>query len=134
MLAWSDDFYWQFLPIGYLFTVTIEAPILLLCLSRRLSDLQRLGAGFWLTACTYPIVVLVLAPMFEDQPRWLYLAVAETFAPVAECLLFWGVFGVRKPASTRTMWRDFAVITAANLASFTVGEWANNAGWFLDLT
>jgi hypothetical protein len=42
----------------------------------------RLFAGAWLTACTYPVVWLVLPPLFEE--RSLYLLAAETFAPVAE--------------------------------------------------
>ena len=105
---------WHFLPIGYLFTIAIETPILLLGLSRHHSIKRRLLAGIWLTACTYPIVVLVL-PLVFDQSRTLYLSVAETFAPVAECLLFWAAFG------KETRWRDFGVIVVANLASFLIG-------------
>ena len=105
---------WRFLPIGYLFTIAIETPILLLGLSRHHSIKRRLLAGIWLTACTYPIVVLVL-PLVFDQSRTLYLSVAETFAPVAECLLFWAAFG------KETRWRDFGVIVVANLASFLIG-------------
>jgi hypothetical protein len=45
----------------------------------------------------------------------LYIVIAETFAPVAECLLFWLAFG------KETRWRDFAVIIVANLASFLLG-------------
>jgi hypothetical protein len=51
---------WRFLPLGYLFTILIETPVLLIGLSRRHSIRQRLFAGVWLTACTYPIVVLVM--------------------------------------------------------------------------
>ena len=106
---------WHFLPIGYLFTIAIETPILLLALSRHHSIKRRLLAGVWLTACTYPIVVLVLPLVFEYQSRTLYLSVAETFAPMAECLLFWAAFG------KETRWRDFGVIVVANLASFLIG-------------
>ena len=106
---------WHFLPIGYLFTITIETPILLLGLSRHHPIKRRLLAGIWLTACTYPIVVLVLPLVFENYSRTLYLSVAETFAPVAECLLFWAAFG------KDTRWRDFGVIILANLASFLIG-------------
>ena len=75
---------WLFLPFGYLLSVAIETPILLVGLSARHSWKPRLFAGFWLTACTYPVVVLEL-PLFFDmwEQRPLYLAVAETFAPVA---------------------------------------------------
>jgi hypothetical protein len=57
--------------------------------------------------------------------RGAYLAVAETFAPVAECLLFWLAFGRRQELFRPSMYRDFAAIVAANLASFLLGVW-----WF----
>ena len=106
---------WRFLPIGYLFTIAIETPILLIGLSRHHSIKRRLLSGIWLTACTYPIVVLVLPLLFVNQSRAVFLLVAETFAPVAECLLFWAAFG------KETKWRDFGVIVVANLASFLIG-------------
>ena len=59
--------------------------------------------------------------MLLPSPHWLYLAVAETFAPVAECALFWAAFGERAELGRASMWRDFAAITAANLTSFLVG-------------
>jgi hypothetical protein len=107
---------WRFLPIGYLFTIAIEVPILFFGLSAYHSKLRRLGAGIWLTACTYPIVTLVLPLLLVDGSRAFYLLVAETFAPVAECLLFRLAFG------KEVRWRDFGVIVIANLASFLLGE------------
>jgi hypothetical protein len=114
---------WQFLPLGYLFTVCVETPILLLGLSPRHSWGRRLFCGIWLNACSYPIVVLVF-PMLIDitDQRWLYLLVAETFAPIAECALFWAAFGSREEWGKGSMWRDFAVITLANLISFGPAE------------
>ncbi|HEX8721367.1 MAG TPA: hypothetical protein VF736_12100 [Pyrinomonadaceae bacterium] len=120
---------WRFLPVGYLFTVAFETPVLLLMLSRRHPFGRRLLAGLWLTACTYPVVVLVLPPLFANSTRAAYLAVAEVFAPVAECALFWLAFGVRGVARRETL-RDFAVITAANLLSFLAGEVAGAYDWF----
>jgi hypothetical protein len=113
---------WRFLPLGYLLTIAIETPILLIGLSRRHPLRRRLIAGLWLTACTYPIVTLVLPLLFVNQSRALFLAVAETFAPLAECLLFWLAFGVSTELWERSMWRDFAAIVVANLASFVTGE------------
>ena len=107
---------WRFLPLGYLVTIAIEVPILFFGLSAHHSKLRRVVAGFWLTACTYPIVVLVLALLLVNGSRAFYLVVAETFAPLAECLLFWLAFG------RETRWRDFAAIVVANLASFLAGE------------
>lgn len=118
---------WRFLPLGYLFTVAVETPVLALLLSPRHPLRRRLFAGLWLTACTYPVVVLVLPTLFADSSRALYLAVAETFAPAAECALFYFAFG---PGEARSTWRDFAAITAANLLSFLSGEVLNAYGWF----
>lgn len=105
---------WRFLPIGYLFTIAIEAPILFFGLSAAHSKLRRIFAGVWLTACTYPIVILVLPLLIRSEVP--YLVVAETFAPLMECLLFWFAFG------GETKWRDFVAIVIANLASFLIGE------------
>ena len=117
---------WYFLPFGYLLTIVIETPILLLGLSSKLSFKQRLLCGLWLTACTYPIVVLVLPTLFYGEPRWLYLAVAETFAPSTECLLFWLAFRGKD-----IEWiRSFVAIVIANLASFGAGEVLNYFHWF----
>ncbi len=115
-----------FLPLGYLLSVLIETPILLVGLSARHPLRRRLAAGLWLTACTYPVVILVLPAWIDTgASRLVYLAVAETFAPVAECLLFVAAFG-----TGRSVGRDLAAITAANLASFGVGELLYALGWF----
>ncbi len=121
---------WLFLPAGYLFTVALETPVLLCGLSKQLTFRQRLFAGLWLTACTYPIVVLVLPVVFAAAPRSLYLTVAEIFAPVAECALFWLAFRQQLDAHARTKLRNFAVIVLANLVSFTGGELLNATRWF----
>jgi hypothetical protein len=121
---------WRFLPIGYLLTILIETPILVLGLSPRHPLRRKLLAGVWLTACTYPIVTLVLPLLFSPDSRFLYLVVAETFAPVAECILFWLAFGNTEGLGKRSMWRDFMTIILANLASFGVGELLNAWGWF----
>ena len=121
---------WRFLPLGYLFTILIETPILLVGLSKRHSIKRRLIAGVWLTACTYPIVVLVLPPLFASTTRAAYLIVAETFAPVGECVLFWLAYGRSEELKTKSVWQDFATIIIANLASFLLGEVMNAYGWF----
>lgn len=121
---------WRFLVIGYPFTILIETPILVLGLSKRHSLKQKIFAGVWLTACTYPIVVLVLPLMFASTSRAIYLSVAETFAPVAECVLFWLAYGRSEELGKRSMWQDFATIVTANLASFLGGELLNSYRWF----
>ncbi len=120
---------WLFLPVGYLLTILIETPVLFIGLTPKLARRQRLLCGVWLTACTYPIVVLVLPLLFLGAPRWQYLAVAETFAPLAECLLFFLAFRDRSfhPGD----WiRSFVAIIIANLLSFGAGELLHLTSWF----
>ncbi len=121
---------WRFLPFGYLLSIMIETPILVIGLAPRHPLRRRVFAGIWLTACTYPIVTLVLPLLFRNASRTAYLTVAETFAPVAECVLFWLAFGSEEEVARPSMWRDFAAILAANLASFAVGEVLNAYHWF----
>ena len=120
---------WHFLPIGYLVTVLIETPVLLIGLSPRHTFKRRLFAGVWLNACSYPIVVLVMPLALANVSRATYLIVAETFAPVAECALFWLAFGRAEEAGKASMWRDFITIVVANLASFAGGEILSAYGW-----
>ena len=127
---------WTLLPLGYCLSIVLETPVLLVGLSPRHSIARRLLAGVWLTACTYPIVVLVL-PQLVWRPLgeggyWPYVAVAEVFAPAAECLLFWLAFWkspapmeAEQPAASGR-WhfaRDMLAIVAANLTSFLAGLW-----------
>ena len=126
----SSSELWRFFPFGYLFSILIETPILIIGLSRRHSIKRRLFAGVWLTACTYPIVVLVMPLAFANASRVIYLIVAETFAPVAECILFWLAYGETEQLGKASMWQDFAAIIIANLASFLGGEVLNAYGWF----
>src|SRR5438132_464951 len=120
---------WRFFPLGYLLSILIETPILLIGLSKRHAIKRRLFAGIWLTACTYPIVVLVMPLVFANVSRVIYLIVAETFAPVAECILFWLAYGKAEEMGKASMWRDFTAIVVANLGSFLVGVVFNSYGW-----
>ncbi len=125
----NNEFLWRFLPIGYLFTIAIETTLLLIGLSPKITLKQKLACGVWLTACTYPIVVLVL-PNLITSSQFLYLLIAETFAPLAEYILFWIIFR-GKPELTSNDWiRCFVAITLANLASFGIGEILNSYRWF----
>lgn len=114
---------WSFFPLGYILTILVETPILLIGLSKRHSLRIRLFSGAGLTAFTYPIVVLVLPLLLLPYGRVMYLTVAEFFAPIAECLLFLSVFGNNK--GDRSAYRDCAAIIIANVASFLIGMW-----WF----
>jgi len=108
---------WQWLPIGYLLTVALEAPVLLVGLRRSLPDVRtRLMAACWLTGVTYPVVVIVLPLLLWPVTSYAtYIAVAEVFAIVTECLLY------------RLVWhgstRDMLVVSLANVVSAAVGWW-----------
>jgi hypothetical protein len=125
----SPNDLWHFFPLGFLLSILIETPILLGGLSSRHPWKRRLFAGIWLTACTYPIVTLVLPLLLVSYSRTLYLLVAETFAPVAECVLFYLAFRKNEPIDS-SLWQDFAAIVLANLASFLCGEVLNAYSWF----
>jgi len=120
---------WKFLPLGYAITIVLEMPVLILGLSPRHGFLRRVFAGYWLTACTYPIVILVLPEIIwrplGEAGYWPYVAVAEVFAPAAECALFWLAYWRQASATAgrADFIRDMLVIVAANLTSFRVGGW-----------
>ena len=121
------DELWRFLPFGYCLTILFEIPVLLIGLSKLHPLKDKLIAGFGLTAFTYPVVILVL-PMLFPNSRLIYLIVAETFAPVAECWLFGLLFhSADLPRWQR--WRNYAAIVMANLVSFSSGELLKWAGW-----
>jgi hypothetical protein len=102
----------------------MELPVLLVGLSPRHPPGVRLFAGLWLTACTYPVVTLVLPVLIDPwQSRAAYLLVAEAFATAAECALFWSAFGARPGWGRASVARDFAAVAAANAASLGAGEW-----------
>jgi len=121
---------WRFFPIGYLVTIAVEAPILIVGLSSQHSLRRRLFAGIWLTACSYPVVTLVLPLVLSNYSRRTFLAVAEVFAPVVECSLFWLAFEWGSRTTQKVVARDFIVIVIANLASFGAGEILNAWQWF----
>jgi hypothetical protein len=107
---------------GYALSVIIETPVLMFGLSRRHPSRTKLFAGAWLTACTYPIVVLTLPAVFDvSQAKFWYILTAETFAPLAECLLFCLVFDRGRDARLRQIVRDCTAIVLANLTSFALG-------------
>lgn len=126
----STDYLWYFLPIGYLTTIVIETTVLIFLLSPKLSLKQKILCGIWLTACTYPIVVLVLPPLLGSISWTLYLIVAESFAHFGECVIFWLAFRGREDFETNDWLRCFLAILLANFASFSIGEVLNHYRWF----
>lgn len=121
------DNLWAFLVVGYAVTVATELPILVVGLRPKHSVRQRAEAALWLTAFTYPIVILAIPAMFDDEQRLYYLLTAETFAPAAECVLFWWAYNRPESPAAPTAWRDYLTIIVANLVSFALGELAHRA-------
>ena len=115
------------MPVYYLITVAVELPVLWCALSVRHTTRTKLFNGFWLTACTYPILWLVLPPFFDNY--WTYLAVGETLVPLIECVLFWAVFVRPLPPNRPATRRDMAAVVVANLASFGFGLVLNRTLW-----
>ena len=114
--------YLRAMLIGYVITIAIETVVLVALLSRRHSMRVRLFAGVWLTLCTYPVVWLVLPPLFTPESRSWYLLIAETFAPLAEVIVFWLALSRQLPSDPNATRRDTLVIVVANLCSFGLGE------------
>ncbi|MFN9717922.1 MAG: hypothetical protein ACK58L_04455 [Planctomycetota bacterium] len=117
---------------GYLLTVFIEIPVLLLGMARQHGIRDTMVNGLLLTAFTYPIVVMVLPAAFAAMKvdnRMMYLAVAEFFAPAAEVMFF--RFLTNKPVAV-ALDRDVLVIVVANLASFLLGE-AGLSQWLTEI-
>jgi hypothetical protein len=121
---------WRLLPLGYCLSVALETPVLLFGLAPRHPIGRKLLCGLWLTACTYPIVILVLPALIwrplGPSGYWPYVVVAELFAPLAECALFWLAFWRTAHSSQpqqdrRDLFRDMLAIIAANLCSFLIG-------------
>jgi hypothetical protein len=119
---------WRFLVVGYGLSVLIETPVLLVGLSQRHPLLRRAMAGLWLTACSYPIIALVLPYLIG--PQWVFVLVSEVFATLYE----WGLFCLAFPAPPtgfcRDGIRDGLAIVVANLASLGIGEVLHAAGVF----
>jgi len=113
---------WLLLICGYLLTTLIEIPILILGLPTKFAVKDTIVNGLLLTAITYPVVVLVLPAIFTGmgiENRVLFLAVAESFAPITEVLFF--RYLIDQPLAAR-LDREAAVIVVANLTSFLLGE------------
>jgi hypothetical protein len=112
---------WAWLIPGYLMTFALETPVLIVGLSKPHSLARRIVAGVWLNACSYPIVVITVPALIGMEPRWRYLVIVETFAPLVECTLFAFAFHTAAMSAADRR-RDLITITLANLTSFIAGE------------
>ncbi len=118
---------WRFLIPGYFFSIAIETPVLLIGLSRPHSFKRRLVAGFWLTACSYPIVVVAM-PLVIGFNSPYYIPIAETFAALGEAALFALAFHTPEIKRADRI-RDWIAVIAANLCSYLIGTVFTSHGW-----
>lgn len=111
--------------VGYILSVIIEVPVLILGLSNSYKLKEKIVAGFWLTACTYPSVCWVFPSFIPDA--MILNVVREAFAALGECLLFWIAF-VKLTDLTSLVKRDLLVVGIANILSFLFGEVLKRTG------
>jgi hypothetical protein len=128
MLFANTQIVWRVLLLGYCLFVAIELPIFLLALSARNDRRQRIFSALWLTACSFPLVILVM-PAFIDMfvPKDWHGPVntmqIALITPIVECLLFWMLTRPldepNSPQVSQAEWiHDLFVIVFANVLSF----------------
>lgn len=134
---WEAGYHWRWLAVGYVATVLMEAPVLLLLLSARHPWQRRLFAGVWLTACTYPAFVLALPVIVAPDPSpegyRRVIIVGEVLVFAAEVLIFRLAFGGPGSGGDGWSWRDAGAVVAANAVSLGVGELLHQTGFFARL-
>ena len=108
---------------GWLVAVPLETPVLWFGLAPVHSWRQKLFAGLWLTACSYPLLVLVLPAIVDPLTQWrLYVLVGETGVATIECLLFWLAFDKGRGHPRKVLVRDALAVVLANLNSYLLVE------------
>ncbi len=107
--------------LGLCSTLLIETLILYFGLGKEYDGRSKVLIGCLLSLATFPIVNLLI-PIWLNPETMLfaYCWISETFAFLAECLLF--VFIFSKKRSTKSQLAvNCAIIFLANVASFTYG-------------
>lgn len=128
-----DPLLWTKLAVtGYILTISLETPVLFLGLRSRYSVKERLFAGAFLTACSYPFVAVFFPMIWNPYQNYnTYILVSEVFAPVSECAVFAWLFQRQKKLQKRDRIFDYVVITVANLVSYVTGEVLKSMGFSL---
>ncbi|MBI5831749.1 MAG: hypothetical protein HZB16_05465 [Armatimonadetes bacterium] len=113
---------------GYALGVVVETPVLLATLSPAHGWRRRCAAGLWLTACTYPLLVMVLPVFIDPDTAWTrYVVVGEVAVAVTESALFYLAFNRGTQRPRRWLVQDVVAVVLANLASYLVGRWVYGA-------
>ncbi len=119
-----DPITWtRMVVMGYLLTISIETPVLVVGLGNRYSMKEKLFAGAFLTGFSYPFVAVFFPLIWNPYTQYsIYVTVSEIFAPLSECLLFALLFQRRKTLRGREKVMDLVIVVLANLVSYVSGE------------
>ncbi len=110
--------------VGYILSLVVELPVLILALSASYKLIEKVLAGLWLTACTYPAVSWLFSGFIQEPV--LLTFVREAYAAFGEAFLFWLAFV--KLAGRTCLRRDILVVILANVLSFLFGELLKSTG------
>ena len=121
---------WRFFPLGYLFTILIETPILLArtftkTFNQAKTDSRCVADGLHLSNRRPGHAAHIRQHLARDLS-----GSRRNFRARGRVHLFWLAYGKSEEFGKRSMWQDFATIVVANLASFMGGEILNAYGWF----
>jgi hypothetical protein len=101
---------------AFLLTLAVEAPIVAIVVRRVEVDLLRLGVIFLVANLATHLAVWYVITQVLLVGTWQYLLVAESWAIVAEAVVYWAAFRGLRLANAA------AVALLANLASFAAGR------------
>lgn len=102
--------------VAFVITLVVEAPVVVALVRRTEPDLLRLGIVVVFANLVTHLAVWYVITQLLLVGTWQYLLVAETWAVLAETIIYWAA--VRGLALSRAL----AVAVVANVASFTVGR------------
>ena len=101
---------------AFLLTLAVEAPIVAILVRRIETDLLRLGVIVLVANLATHLAVWYVITQLLLVSTWQYLLVAESWAIVAEAVVYWAAFrGLR-------LINAAGVALVANLASFAAGR------------
>jgi hypothetical protein len=102
--------------LAFLVTLVIEAPIVVVLVRHVDRDLLRLGIVLVFANLATHLAVWYVITQLLLVGTWQYLLVAETWAVLAEALIYWAA--VRGLSARRAL----AVAAVANVTSFAAGR------------
>ena len=102
--------------VAFVVTLVVEAPVVVALVRRTEPDLLRLGIVVVFANLVTHLAVWYVITQLLLVGTWQYLLVAETWAVLAETIIYWAAVG------GLALSRALAVAVVANVASFTVGR------------